>query len=145
MAKLIHVANVSLDGYIEDAHGRFDWAAPADEVFAFITDLLRPFGSHLSGRCPYETMAEWETDPALAAQPARMGAFAAVWQAADKIVYSTTLHTVPTARTQLERRFDPDPVREMTTAAGRGINIGGAGLAAQAFDAGLIDECQFFV
>ena len=145
MAKLIYVTNVSLDGYIEDARGRFDWTAPSDEVFAFITELLRPFGTYLCGRRLYETMAVWETDPALAAESELMGAFAAVWQAADKIVYSTTLHTVPTARTQLEGRFDPDVVREITTAAGSDITIGGAALAAQAFDAGLIDECQFFV
>ncbi len=145
MAKLVYVANVSLDGFIEDGDGRFDWTEPSDEVFAFITDLVRPFGTYLYGRRLYETMAVWETDPALAAQSELTSAFAAVWQAADKIVYSTTLATVPTARTQLERRFDPDPVREMTNAAGRDVNIGGAGLAAQAFDAGLIDECQFFV
>ena len=91
MAKLIYVTNVSLDGYIEDAHGSFDWTEPSDEVFAFITDLVRPVGTYLYGRRLYETMAVWETDPTLAAQSELMADFANVWQAADKIVYSTTL------------------------------------------------------
>ena len=92
MAKLIYVANVSLDGYIEDAHGSLEWTAPSDEVFTFITDLVRPVGTFLYGRRMYETMAVWETQPALAAQSELMADFANVWQAADKIVYSTTLH-----------------------------------------------------
>jgi dihydrofolate reductase len=144
MAKLIYVANASLDGYIEDVDGRFDWTEPAEEVFAFITDLLRPVGTHLYGRRMYETMAVWEVDPTLAAQSARMADFAAVWQGADKIVYSTTLHGVSTARSQLERRFDPDAVRELTTSAARDVIIGGPTLAAHAFNAELIDECQLF-
>ena len=94
MAKLIYITNVSLDGYIEDAHGNFDWTEPDDEVFAFITDLLRPAGTYLYGRRLYEAMAVWETDPALAAQSELMGDFAHVWQAADKVVYSTTLQDV---------------------------------------------------
>src|SRR6267378_3006143 len=102
MAKLIYVANVSLDGYIEDAHGSFDWTEPSDEVFTFIT-----------GRRLYESMAVWETEPALAAQSELMADFASVWQAADKIVYSTTLGVVSTANTRFERRFDPDSVRAM--------------------------------
>jgi dihydrofolate reductase len=115
MAKLIYVANVSLDGYIEDAHGSFEWTAPIDEVFTFITDLVRPVGTYLYGRRMYETMAVWETQPALAAQSELMADFANVWQAADKIVYSTTLHVVSTANTRLERRFDPDSVRDLKT------------------------------
>ena len=99
MAKLIYVANVSLDGYIEDAHGSFEWTAPIDEVFTFITDLVRPAGTYLYGRRMYETMAVWETQPALAAQSELMADFANVWQAADKIVYSTTLHVASTANT----------------------------------------------
>jgi len=98
MAKLIYVANVSLDGYIEDAHGRFEWTAPTDEVFAFITDLVRPLGTYLYGRRMYETMATWEADPTLAAQSELMADFANVWQTADKIVYSRTLHAVSTAK-----------------------------------------------
>ena len=145
MAKLVYVANVSLDGFIEDGDGRFDWTEPSDEVFAFITDLVRPFGTYLYGRRLYETMAVWETDPALAAQSESMADFAQVWQAADKIVYSTTLRAVPTDRTQLEQRFDLDRVRELKATADTDIVIGGAVLAAQAFDAGLVDECELFV
>ena len=111
MAKLIYVTNVSLDGYIEDEHGSFDWTPPDDEYFAFITDLVRPVGTYLYGRRLYEAMAVWETEPALAAQSELMADFADVWQAADKVVYSTTLDAVSTANTRLERRFDPAAVR----------------------------------
>ena len=145
MAKLIYVANVSLDGYIEDAHGSFEWTAPNDEVFTFITDLVRPAGTYLYGRRLYETMAVWETDPTLADQSEPMADFADVWQAADKIVYSTTLHVVSTANTRLERRFEPDSVRDVKTSAASDLTVGGAALAAHAFDAGLVDECQLFV
>jgi dihydrofolate reductase len=145
MSKLIYVANVSLDGYIEDAHGRFEWTDPADEVFTFITDLVRPVGTYLYGRRMYETMAVWETQPALAAQSELMADFANVWQAADKIVYSTTLHAVSTANTQLERRFDPGSVRDMKTSAASDLTVGGPTLAAHAFAAGLVDECQLFI
>jgi dihydrofolate reductase len=145
MAKLIYVANVSLDGYIEDAHGAFDWTAPSDEVFTFITDLVRPAGTYLYGRRLYETMAVWETEPALAAQSELMADFANVWQAADKIVYSTTLDEVPTAKTRLERRFDPDSVREIKASAASDLTVGGSTLAAHAFNAGLVDECQLFI
>jgi dihydrofolate reductase len=145
MAKLIYVVNVSLDGYIEDADGSFDWTAPGDEVFRFITDLVRPVGTFLYGRRLYETMAVWETDPTLAAQSDLMAEFADVWQAADKIVYSSTLDAVSTARTRLERRFDPGPVRQMKASAARDLTIGGSTLAAHAFSAGLVDECQLFV
>src|SRR5437879_411441 len=136
MAKLIYVANVSLDGYIEDAHGSFEWTAPIDEVFTFITDLVRPVGTYLYGRRMYETMAVWETQPALAAQSELMADFANVWQAADKIVYSTTLHVVSTANTRLERRFDPDSVRDMKTSAASAFTVGGPNLAAHPFHAG---------
>ena len=145
MAKLIYVANVSLDGYIEDAHGSFDWSGPADEVFTFITDLVRPIGTYLYGRNMYETMAVWETDPTLAAQSERMADFAGVWREADKIVYSTTLHVVSTAKSRLERRFDPDRVRELKASAASDMTVGGSNLAAHAFNAELIDECQLFV
>jgi len=101
---------VSLDGYIEDAHGSFEWTPLSDEVFTFITDLVRPVGIYLYGRRMYETMAVWETQPALAAQSELMAAFANIWQPADKIVYSTTLDVAPTANTRLERRFEPDSV-----------------------------------
>jgi len=145
MAKLIYVANVSLDGYIEDAHGRFDWTDPTDEFFTFITDLVRPVGTYLYGRRLYETMAVWETDPTLAAQSELTADFANVWQTADKIVYSTTLAAVSTANTRLEHQFDPDSVRDMKTSAAGDFTIGGAALAAHAFDAGLIDECHLFI
>jgi dihydrofolate reductase len=145
MAKLIYVANVSLDGYVEDVHGRFDWTEPSDEVFTFITDLVRPLGTSLYGRRMYETMALWEVDPTLAAQSELGADFAHIWQAADKIVYSTTLDAVSTTRSRLERRFDPESVRGMKASAARDLIIGGSTLAAQAFNAGLIDECQLFV
>ncbi|MGA7835043.1 MAG: dihydrofolate reductase family protein [Acidimicrobiales bacterium] len=145
MAKLIYVANVSLDGYLEDGHGRFDWTEPSDEVFTFITDLVRPIGSHLYGRRMYETMAVWEVDPRFAAQSWLRADFANVWQAADKIVYSTTLREVSTTKTRLERRFDLDSVRGMKASAGSDLIIGGSTLAAHAFNVGLIDECQFFL
>ena len=145
MAKLIYVANVSLDGYIEDAHGKFEWTAPTDEVFTFITDLVRPIGTYLYGRRLYETMAVWEADPTLAAQSERWADFANVWQRADKIVYSTTIGAVSTANTQLQRRFDPDSVRAMKMAAASDLTVGGATLAAHAFNAGLVDECHLFI
>jgi dihydrofolate reductase len=145
MAKLIYVANVSLDGYVEDAHGRFDWTEPADEVFAFITDLVRPFGTYLYGRHMYETMAQWEIDHVLAAQSKLMADFAHIWQLADKIVYSTTLPAVSTAKSRLERHFDPDQVRELKASVASDVTIGGSTLAAHAFNAGLIDEYQLFV
>jgi dihydrofolate reductase len=145
MTKLIYIANVSLDGYIEDEHGRFDWTEPDDEVFAFITNIVRSVGTYLYGRRLYETMAVWETDSTLAAQSELMGDFADVWQAADKVVYSTTLHEVPTANTRLERRFDPDSVRDMKTSAASDFTVGGATLAAHVFNAGLVDECHLLL
>ena len=145
MAELIYVSNVSLDGYIEDEHGNFDWTPPGDEVFAFITDLVRSVGTYLYGRRLYDTMAVWETDSALAAQSELMGDFANVWQAADKVVYSTTLDAVPTAKTRLERNFDPDSVRDMKASATSDLTVGGPNLAAHAFKAGLVDECHLFI
>ena len=145
MAKLIYVSNVSLDGYIEDEHGSFDWTAPDDELFAFITDLVRPVGTYLYGRRMYETMAPWETDPALAAQSELMSDFAHVWHLADKVVYSTTLGAVSTAKTQLEHTFDPASVREMKASATSDLTVGGPHLAAHALEAGLVDECHLFV
>jgi len=145
MAKLIYVANVSLDGFIEDEHGSFEWTAPEGDRFAFITDLIRPVGTYLYGRRMYETMAVWETDPAFAAQSELMADFARVWQAADKIVFSTTLDAVSTTKTRLERRFDPDSIRRMKAAAGRDLAVAGPNLATHAFKAGLIEECHLFV
>jgi dihydrofolate reductase len=145
MAKLVHITNVSLDGFIEDEQGSFEWSATGDDVFMFITDLIRPVGTHLYGRRLYETMAVWETDPALAAQSDLMTDFANVWRAADKIVYSTALDAVWTARTQLERTFDAEAVRAAKAAAVDDLMIGGANIAAQAFASGLVDECHLFI
>jgi dihydrofolate reductase len=145
VAKLIYISNVSLDGYIEDEDGRFEWTAPDDEVFAFITDLVLSVGTYLYGRRLYETMAVWETDPAFAAESELMADFANVWQAAEKVVYSTTLEAASTAKTGLERSFDPGSVRDMKASATSDLTVGGANLAGQAFDAGLVDECQLFV
>jgi dihydrofolate reductase len=145
VGKLIYIANVSLDGYVEDSDGNFDWTEPNDGVFAFITDILRSSGTYLYGRRMYETMAVWETDPALAAQSELRSDFAHVWQAANKIVYSTTLPEVSTAKTQLERNFDPDAVGDLKASAAEDLTVGGPHLAAQAFRAGLVDECQLFI
>jgi dihydrofolate reductase len=145
MADLIYSAIASLDGYTADEQGNFDWAEPDDEVFAFINDLARPIGTYLYGRRMYETMAGWETDPAFAEQSPLMRDFAELWQAADKVVYSTTLPTVSTAKTRLERAFDPDAVRQMKASAERDLTVGGPELAAHAFKAGLVDECHLFV
>ena len=145
MAKLIYVTNVSLDGYIEDESGDFDFGRPDDDVFAYTTDLVRSVGTFFYGRRLYETMAVWETDAALAAQSDLRADFATAWQAASKVVYSTTLAAASTAGTRLERRFDPAAVRELKATAGRDLTVGGADLAAQAFRAGLVDECQLLI
>ncbi len=145
MAKLIYSAITSLDGYIEDADGSFDWAVPDDEVHGFINDLERPVGTHLYGRRMYETMVGWETDPTLGDQSPFMRDFAQIWQAADKVVYSKTLAAVSTRRTRIERDFDPHAVRQMKASAGRDLTVGGPALAAHALRAGLVDECHLFV
>lgn len=145
MAKLIYVTNVSLDGYIEDERGAFDWFPRDDEVFAFVTDVLRSAGTLLYGRRLYEMMAVWETDPALGAQSDLTADFARAWRAARKIVYSATLSAASTADTRLERRFDPAAVHALKATAGSDLTVGGANLATQAFQAGLVDECQLFV
>jgi dihydrofolate reductase len=145
MATLIYATNVSIDGYIEDAHGAFDWAPPDDDVFAATTALLRSVGSLLYGRRLYETMAVWETNPAIAEQSDLTADFASAWRAADKVVYSTTLAAVPTASTRLEQHFDPGAVEELKAETTSNLTIGGANVAAQAFEAGLVDECQLFV
>src|SRR5271165_1523968 len=130
MAKLIYSVLGSLDGYFEDADGRFDWAAPDDEVHAFINDLERPIGTYLYGRRMYETMVYWET-VSTAGQPTVFGDFAAIWRAAEKIVYSRTLQTVSSARTRMESEFDIDSIRRLKEASGPDITIGGAQLAGQ--------------
>ncbi len=145
MAELIYVTNVSLDGYIEDERGVFAWFPPADDVFASTTDILRSVGTFLYGRRLYENMAVWETDATLAARSGLMADFATAWQAANKVVYSTTLTAASTGNTRIERHFDPTAVRELKAAAGSDITVGGANLASQAFEAGLVDECRLYV
>jgi dihydrofolate reductase len=145
VAKLIYSAIASLDGYLADEEGNFDWAVPDEEVHAFINDLERPAGAYLYGRRLYETMVGWETDPTLAAQSPVLRDFAEIWQAADKIVYSKTLEAVSTARTRIERDFDPEAARQMKALAGRDLMVGGPELAAHAFRGGLVDECHLFV
>ena len=145
MAQLIYSAIASVDGYIEDDDGKFDWARPSDEVHAFVNDLMRPLGTHLYGRRLYETMQVWETDPSFAAGPPVEADFARVWQAADKVVYSRTLERPSTERTRIERTFDPDAVRSLKATAETDLLIGGAELAAEAFRCGLVDECELML
>ncbi len=145
MAKLIYSAITSLDGYVADEDGNFDWAAPDEEVHRFVNDLERTVGTYLYGRRMYEVMVGWETAQTLADQRPVMQDFAEIWQAADKIVYSKTLETVSSARTRIERDFDPDAIRQMKARAGRDITVGGTDLAAQAIKAGLVDEYHLFV
>lgn len=145
MAKLIYTAITSLDGYVADETGNFDWAAPDDELHAFFNDFERPIGLHLYGRRLYQVMTFWETaddDPEL---PPIERDYAQVWQAADKVVYSRTLTEVSSARTRIERELEPDAVRRLKSAADRDLSIGGAELAGQALAAGLVDECHLFL
>ncbi len=145
MANLIYVANTSLDGYTEDKEGKFDWTEPSEEVFRFVTNIVRTTHTHLYGRRMYETMMVWETDPGLAAQSPSRRAFAEIWQAANKIVYSRTLETLSTRKTQLAQTFDPEAIQRLKAAGEGDILIGGPELAAHAFRAGLIDECHLFL
>ena len=145
MAKLIYSAITSLDGYVEDEEGNFDWSAPDAEVHAFVNDLERPVGTYLYGRRMYETMVYWETAHTLGGQAPVEQDFADIWQAADKVVYSRTLKAASSARTRIERQFDPDTVRQMKAAAPRDMSVGGPDLAAQAIKAGLVDEHHLFV
>jgi len=145
MARLIYASNMSLDGCTEDEHGAFDWAPPDDEVFVFITELMRSAGTYLYGRRMYDTMAVWETDPTLAAQSELTADYASAWQAADKVVYSSTLAATSTVNTRLERHFNPRAVHDLKAAASRDLIVGGPNLAAQALGAGLVDELQLFV
>lgn len=143
MARLIYSTIASLDGYVADEDGNFDWAAPDEEVHAFVNELERPVGTYLYGRRMYEVMTFWETVDT-GSEPQVMGDFAEIWRAADKVVYSRTLGEVSSVKTRLERGFDPDSVRQLVASADRDVGIGGAELAARAFEAGLVDECQVF-
>lgn len=145
MAKLIYASNMSLDGCTEDAQGGLDWAPPNDDVFVDITGLMGSVGTYLYGRRMYEAMAVWETDPTLAERSDLMAEYARTWQAADKVVWSTTLTGVSTAATRLERRFEPAAVEGLKAQATGDLLIGGPHLAAEAFRAGLVDECLLYV
>jgi dihydrofolate reductase len=144
MGKLLYHSSASLDGYVADRQGKFDFSAPDEEVHAFVNDLQRDVGTYLFGRNMYEVMAVWETWDT-AAEPAVVQDFARIWQGIDKVVYSTTLPAASTARTRIERTFDPEAVRGLKAGTGRSIGIGGPTLAAAAFRAGLVDECSLFV
>jgi dihydrofolate reductase len=145
VAKLIYSAIASLDGYVEDEEGNFDWAAPDEEVHTFVNELERPIGTYLYGRRMYEVMRSWETpDPSSDEAPFTKD-YASIWRAAEKIVYSRTLGEASTARTRIERDFDPGAVRQLKERADRDISVGGPGLAAEAFAAGLVDECHLFL
>jgi dihydrofolate reductase len=145
MAKLIYAAIASLDGYVEDQDGRFDWSTPDEEVHAFINDLERPIGVYLYGRRMYETMLFWETASMEADEPAVFSDYAEIWRAAEKIVYSRTLQTVSSSRTRIEREFDRDTVVRLKQSSGADITIGGAELAGHAIGAGLVDEIHLFL
>ena len=145
MAKLIYSAITSLDGYVADKDGKFDWAEPDEEVHSFVNDLERPVGTYLYGRRMYDVMRAWEAADAFGDQSRYLQDYAEMWQAADKIVYSKTLESVSSARTRIERDFDPDAVRQLKTSAGSDISVGGPDLAAQALKAGLVDELHLLI
>ena len=153
MARLIYTAITSLDGYVADEIGNFDWAAPDDDVHAFVNDLERPVGTHLYGRRMYEVMKYWEGHRSMDDRPSTerpprrepVADWADIWRGADKIVYSRTLEAVSSARTRIEREFDPAAVRHLKGTSGRDLTIGGPKLAAQAFRAGLVDECHLLL
>jgi dihydrofolate reductase len=145
MTKLIYSAIISLDGYFEDAEGKFGWAAPDEEVLAFVNDLERPIGTYLYGRRMYETMVFWETVSTEADEPAAFWDYVGIWRAAEKIVYSRTLQTPSSARTRIEREFDPDAIRELKLSSTADITVGGGDLAGQVIGAGLVDECHLIV
>jgi dihydrofolate reductase len=145
MVKLIYSAIASLDGYVADTEGNFDWAAPDEEVHTFVNDLERSVGTYLYGRRMYEVMVFWEDTRAFAGQPFFIQDYAEIWQSANKIVYSRTLESVSSASTRIERDFDPEAVRRMKTRADRDMSIGGPDLAAQALRAGLVDELHLFI
>ena len=144
MAKLIYIVNASLDGYMADEDGRIDWTTPSEELFGFITELVRPVGTYLYGRRLYEAMAVWETLDAPPDSPQAVD-FAQLWRGAEKVVYSTTLAAASTPRTRIEREFDPAAVRHLLEAPGPDLTVGGAQLAGQAIAAGLVDEIHLVI
>lgn len=145
MARLIYAMNTSLDGYVEDPDGNFDWSEPTEELHTFINDLMRTVGTYLFGRRMYETMVFWETAHTIPDQPQYFHDFARVWQTADKIVYSTNMQSVSSARTRIERHFEPEAVRKLIANADRDLIIEGPYLASQAIKADLVDEIHQFV
>ena len=145
MGRLIYSAITSLDGYVADENGKFDWAEPDEELHSYINDLERSVGTYLYGRRMYEVMVFWETAHELVDEPLFVLDYADIWQAADKVVYSTSLTSVSSNRTRIERAFDPAVVQEMKSALMEDISIGGPTLAAHAFKAGLVDELHLFV
>jgi len=145
VAKLVYSALASLDGYVEDSSGNFEWAAPDEQVFAFVNDLERPIGTYLYGRRMYETMVYWETEGTAGGQPAVVRDFAELWRAAEKIVYSRTLRTPSSARTRIEHEFDPAAIRRLKRSSATDITVGGAQLAGEAMAAGLVDECHLLL
>jgi dihydrofolate reductase len=145
MGKLIYSPIASADGYVEDAAGSFDWAAPDEEVLRFVNDLERPVSTYLYGRRMYETMLYWETARTVPGQPPSAREFASIWQAAEKVVFSRSMTTVSSARTRIERNFDPGMVGQLKSATGHDMTVGGAALAGQAIEAGLVDELQLFL
>ncbi|NTW41721.1 MAG: dihydrofolate reductase family protein [Cellulomonadaceae bacterium] len=145
MGKLIYAANISLDGFLEDETGAFDWSVPSEEVHAFWNDHERLIGTSLYGRRMYETMRVWEDDDWLADEPPVVREYADIWRDTDKIVYSTTLTEVSTARTRIERQFDPEAVRRLKETSDRDLSIGGIGIATEAFRHGLVDECVLLI
>jgi dihydrofolate reductase len=145
MARLIYSGLMSLDGYIADRDGNFDWAEPDAEVHSFVNELMRPAGTHLLGRRMYEVMAVWDHPEDFGEIPGHIRDFADIWKAADKVVFSRTLQDVSTARTRIEREFDADAVGRLKAEAGGDLAIGGADLAGAAIRAGLVDEFQMFL
>jgi dihydrofolate reductase len=145
MAKLIYSAITSLDGYVADSEGNFDWSAPDEEVHSFVNNLERPIGTYLYGRRMYEVMRYWETAPTANGEPSAGQEYAQIWQAADKIVYSRSLEKVSTSNIRIEREFDPRAIQDMKAAATRDISVGGPTLAAEALKMGLVDECHLFL
>jgi dihydrofolate reductase len=144
-ARLVYSAITSLDGYVADENGKFDWSTPDDEVHAFVNELERPIGTYLYGRRMYEVMAAWESDDTVRDGPDSVRDYAAIWRAADKVVYSRTLDTVSSSRTRIERDFEPGAVRQLRAESTSDISIGGPELAGQALAEGLIDELHLFV
>ena len=145
MAKLTFSALASLDGYVADREGKFGWAMPDEEIHAAVNDLERQVGTHLYGRRMYEVLQAWETMDTGPGEPQVIRDYAEIWRAAEKVVYSRTLEEVSSSKTRIEREFVPEAIRELKSSASADLAIGGPTLAAEAFAAGLVDECNLFL